>query len=183
METALLDLWAGPRVSVHTLLGGAYRDRTEVHGSSAGTRTRADGRTEQEQTDRRLKLYAGRGELDADLDRLQAVRDAVDPDTKLFVDINTMWTPATSSGPSRVSRRSELTMLEQPLPPSASAFQDRLAGDLQVDRRRRVRPHRHRRRRGGRDRSATVINIGHSKLGGPTAALHAAQLPLRAASA
>ena len=42
--------------------------------------------------------------------------------------------------------------------------------------RRRSGPHGRRRCHRRRERSATVINIGHSKLGGPTAALHAPQV-------
>ena len=68
-------------------------------------------------------------------------------------------------------------MPEQPLPPSAAAFQQRLVGDLQVD----IAADEAVRTVADAaavvaDRSATVINIGHSKLGGPTAALHAAQV-------
>ena len=97
METALLDLLGRALgVPVHTLLGGTYRDRTEAHGSvgwDEDTGKIVAVATQQAQTYRWLKLYAGRGELAADLDRLHAVRDAVGPDIKLFVDINTMWTP------------------------------------------------------------------------------------------
>ena len=60
-------------VPVHTLLGGAFRDRTEVHGSVGWDENPAkvaEVALEQAQTYRWLKLYAGRGEIDADLDRL-----------------------------------------------------------------------------------------------------------------
>jgi muconate cycloisomerase len=61
---------------------------------------------EQSETCRWLKLYAGRGDIHADLDRLQAVRDAVGPDIRLFVDINTSGRRATWSGHFPGSRRS-----------------------------------------------------------------------------
>jgi muconate cycloisomerase len=98
LDTALLDL-AGRAlgVPVHALLGGSFRERVEVLGS-IGWNTDAVRMTEiaveQSKAYRWLKLYAGRGELHADLDRLQAVRDAVGPQIELFVDVNGMWSPS-----------------------------------------------------------------------------------------
>ena len=181
VETALLDLLGRALgVPVHTLLGGAYRTSTEAHGSVSWDEDTGKViaiATEQAQTYRWLKLYAGRGDLDTDLDQLQAVRDAVGPDIKLFVDINTMWTPSDLIRALPRVKEIGLSMLEQPLPPSAAAFQQRLVGDLQVD----IAADEAVRTVADAvavvaDRSATVINIGHSKLGGPTAALHAAQI-------
>lgn len=68
-------------------------------------------------------------------------------------------------------------MLEQPLPSAAAAFLHELVGDLQID----IAADESIRTVADAaavvaDRSATVLNIGCSKLGGPTAALHAAQL-------
>ncbi|MEV7393256.1 MULTISPECIES: enolase C-terminal domain-like protein [unclassified Streptomyces] len=181
VDTALLDLVGRALgVPVHTLLGGAFRDRTEVHGSvgweeDAGKM--ADVAREQAATYRWLKLYAGRGELDVDLDRLQAVRDAVGPDIELFVDINTMWTP--SDLVRALPRVAEigLSLLEQPLPPAAASYQRDLVGSLRVD----IAADEAVRSVADaatvvREGSATVINLGHSKLGGPTAALQAAQI-------
>jgi L-alanine-DL-glutamate epimerase-like enolase superfamily enzyme len=83
VDTALLDLTGRALgVPVSALLGGAYRDRVEVHGSVGWDEDAArmvDVAVEQAATYRSLKTYAGRGDVDADLDRLQAVRDAVDP--------------------------------------------------------------------------------------------------------
>lgn len=181
VDTALLDL-AGRAlgVPVHTLLGGAFRDRTEVHGSvgwdeDAGRM--AATALEQRETYRSLKLYAGRGELDEDLDRLQAVRNAVGPDVQLFVDVNAMWTPTELGRALRRIDEIGLSMLEQPLAPSAAAFQRELIGRLEVD----ITADEAVRTVGdaahvARERSATIINLGHSKLGGPAAALQAAQI-------
>jgi L-alanine-DL-glutamate epimerase-like enolase superfamily enzyme len=74
-------------------------------------------------------------------------------------------------------REIELAMLEQPLPPSSAAFMTRLVEELRVD----VAADEAVRAVAdastvARERSATVVNVGHSKLGGPTAALHAAQV-------
>jgi L-alanine-DL-glutamate epimerase-like enolase superfamily enzyme len=181
VDTALLDLVGRAlRVPVTTLLGGAYRDRTEVHGSvgwDEDPARMAETAVEQAQTYRWLKTYAGRGDVDSDLDRLQAIRDAVGPDVKLFVDINGMWT---TSDLTRALRRVEtigLRMIEQPLPPVAGGYLRQLVGDLRVD----ICADESVRTvtdavRLVRERSATVINLGHSKLGGPSAALHAAQI-------
>ncbi|MDQ8708113.1 enolase C-terminal domain-like protein [Streptomyces sp. LHD-70] len=181
VDTALLDLLGRALdVPVHTLLGGAFRDRTEVHGSvgwDEDPQKMVETALQQRETYRWLKLYAGRGDIDNDLDRLQAVREAVGPDARLLVDINTMWSP---SDLIRALPRVEeigLSMLEQPLPPAAAAFQSRLAGYLRVD----IAADEAVRTVADaatvvRERSATVVNVGHSKLGGPTAALQAAQI-------
>jgi L-alanine-DL-glutamate epimerase-like enolase superfamily enzyme len=83
VDTALLDLVGRALgVPVHTLLGGAFRDRVEVHGSVGWSHDHAEvveNAREQAQTYRWLKLYAGRGSVDHDLDGLQGVRDAVAP--------------------------------------------------------------------------------------------------------
>lgn len=181
VDTALLDL-AGRAlgVPVHTLLGGAFRDRVEVHGSVGWDEDPAQVAAtarEQAATYRSLKLYAGRGELDADLDRLQAVRDVVGPDVDLFVDVNAMWTPSDLIRALPRIREIGLRMLEQPLPPSAAAYQrGLLAGsglDVCADEAVRTVTDA---ARVAAEGSATVVNLGHSKLGGPSAALQAAQL-------
>jgi L-alanine-DL-glutamate epimerase-like enolase superfamily enzyme len=181
VDTALLDLFgrhAG--VPVSTLLGGAFRDRVEVHGSVTWDEDPArvaETALEQRETYRWLKLYAGRGEIDRDLDRLQAVRDAVGPDARLLVDINGMWS---SSDAIRALARVEeigLELLEQPLPLGAEPFQRDLVARLEID----VAADESVRSaadaaRVVRECTATVINVGMSKLGGPTAALQAAQI-------
>jgi muconate cycloisomerase len=181
IDTALLDL-LGKRAGlpVSALLGGAFRDRVEVHGSV--TWDEDPGRVvesalEQYETYRWLKLYAGRGEIDRDLDRLQAVRDAVGPDARLMVDINGMWTP--SDVRRALARAGEigLDLLEQPLPPGADPFLRDLVARLTID----VAADESVRTVADaagvvRDRTATVINVGMSKLGGPGAALAVAQM-------
>jgi muconate cycloisomerase len=181
VDTALLDLLGRALgVPAYTLLGGAFRDSVEVHGSVGWDEDpgkMVDTSLQQRDTYRWLKLYAGRDELDADLDRLQAVRDAVGPDARLFVDVNGLWTPSDLIRALPRLAEMGISVLEQPLPPAASAFQRQLVAELRVsivadeavrtvtDAARVVR-----------DQSATAINVGHSKLGGPTAALQAAQI-------
>jgi L-alanine-DL-glutamate epimerase-like enolase superfamily enzyme len=181
VDTALLDL-AGKQtgVSVSTLLGGAFRDRVEVHGSVTWDEDPArivETALEQRETYRWLKLYAGRGEIDRDLDRLQAVRDAVGADARLMVDINGMWR---QSDAIRALARVEeigLELLEQPFPPGAAPFQRDLVARLAID----VAADESVRSVADaagvvHERTATVINVGMSKLGGPTAALETAQV-------
>lgn len=183
VDTALLDLMGKAlNVPVYTLLGGSYRDRTEVHGSvgwSADPAKMVETALEQVESYSWLKLYAGRGDVDSDLDGLQAIRDAVGPEIKLFVDINGMWSPGDLIRALPRVHDIGLMMLEQPLSPAAAAFQAQLVGDLRVD---IVADEAVRTVADAamvvRERSANVINVGHSKLGGPSAAMHAAQIAL-----
>src|SRR3954447_18175845 len=181
VDTALLDLLGrSAGVPVSTLLGGAFRDRVEVHGSVTWDEDPArivESALEQTSAYRWLKLYAGRGEIDADLDRLQAVRDAVGSDARLLVDVNGMWSP---SDIIRVLQRAPhigLELIEQPLPLGAEPFMRdlvaRLAIDVPADESVRTVTDA---ATVARERTATVVNVGLSKLGGPTAALAAAQL-------
>ncbi|MGH2842683.1 MAG: mandelate racemase/muconate lactonizing enzyme family protein [Solirubrobacteraceae bacterium] len=185
LDTALLDVTARSMdVPVHVLLGGAVRDAVEVHGSvgwDSDAGRMVDTALEQRETYRWLKLYAGRGQLDDDLDRLQAVRNAVGDQAKLFVDVNGMWTPGDLIRAIPRIQELGLRMVEQPLPPSASGFQRDLLAALRVD----IAADESVRTlsdavRVVRERSATVMNVGHSKLGGPTAARQAAELALSA---
>jgi L-alanine-DL-glutamate epimerase-like enolase superfamily enzyme len=181
VDTALLDvLGRHAGVPVSTLLGGAFRDRVEVHGSVTWDEDPArvvESALEQCDTYRCLKLYAGRGDLDADLGRLQAVRDAVGPGARLIVDVNGMWSPSDAiRALGRISAIG-IELLEQPLPPGAEPFARDLVARLAID----VAADESVRTVGDamtvvRERTATVVNVGLSKLGGPTAALQAAQL-------
>src|SRR5262249_10576868 len=137
VDTALLDLLGRyADVPVSTLLGGAFRDRVEVHGSVTWDEDPArvaDSALEQRGTYRWLKLYAGRGEIDADLDRPRGVRDAVGPDAGLMVAVNGMW-PA--SDVIRAVRRAPeigLELLEQPLPPGAEPVMRDLVARQTID--------------------------------------------------
>jgi muconate cycloisomerase len=181
VDTALLDL-LGKRagVPVSTLLGGAFRDRVEVHGSvtwdEAPARV-AESALEQAATYRWLKLYAGRGEVDRDLDRLQAARDAVGPEARLLVDVNGMWSPGDLARALERAPEIGLELLEQPLPVGAEPFLRDLVAQLRID----VAADESVRTVAdaaavARERTATVVNVGLSKLGGPTAALQAATI-------
>src|SRR3954467_13472672 len=181
VDTALLDVTGRHTgVSASTLLGGAFRDRIEVHG--AGTWDKDPARVvetalEQRETYRWLKLYAGRDRVDRDLDRLQAVRGAVGPDVRLLVDVNGMWSVGDATRALARAEEIGLELIEQPLPVAAAQSQRDLVArcvvDIAADEAVRCVTDA---ASVARERSATVVNVGMSKLGGPTAALQAAQI-------
>lgn len=181
LDIALVDL-AGKALGVpaYQLFGGAYRATIPVHGSVGWDEEPAkmvDLAIEQARTYPSLKLYAGRGEIDADLDRLQAVRDAVGGEIELFADVNTMWEPSELAR--ALDRAGEIGLrgFEQPLPPAAAGIQKQLmAGrsvDIIADEAVRSVVDAAQVAASG---TATVLNIGLQKVGGPTAALQAAQV-------
>jgi len=181
VDMALLDLQGRALdVPVYALLGGAFRSSTEVHGSvgwSEDSESMVDIAVEQAETYSCLKLYAGRGGLERDLDRLQAVRDAVGPDIQLFVDVNMMWEPSDLVRALPRVREIGLSALEQPLPLSAGLLQNQIMAGHSVDiiadeAVRTVADST----RVVTERTATVINVGQSKLGGLTAAVQVAQI-------
>jgi L-alanine-DL-glutamate epimerase-like enolase superfamily enzyme len=93
------------------------------------------------------------------------------------VDVNGLWSP---SDLLRALRRVDdigLTMLEQPLPLHAAGFLRGLVDSLRID----VCADEGVRTladadRVAAERSATVVNLGHSKLGGPSVAVQAAHV-------
>jgi L-alanine-DL-glutamate epimerase-like enolase superfamily enzyme len=181
VDTALLDL-AGRHTGVpaSTLLGGAFRDRVEVHGSVTWDEDPArvvETALEQRETYRWLKLYAGRDEVERDLDRLQAVRDAVGPDVRLLVDVNGMWSVGDATRALARVEEIGLELIEQPLPVAAAHSQrdlvTRCVVDIAADESVRCAADAVTVVREG---SATVVNVGMSKLGGPTVAQQAAQI-------
>ena len=181
VDTALLDVTGRHTgVSASTLLGGAFRERIEVHGSVTWDKDPArvvETALEQRETYRWLKLYAGRDEVDRDLDRLQAVRDAVGPDVRLLVDVNGMWSVGDATRALARAEEIGLELIEQPLPVAAAQSQRDLVArcvvDIAADEAVRCVADA---ASVARERSATVVNVGMSKLGGPTAALQAAQI-------
>ncbi len=105
------------------------------------------------------------------------MRDAVGPAARLMVDVNGMW--SASDLARALARNGEigLELVEQPLPLGAEqALRDavaRLAIDVCADESVRTVADASTVVRAG---TATVLNVGLSKLGGPTAALHAAHV-------
>lgn len=181
LDMALLDLQGRVLgVPVHSLLGGSFRSGTPVHGSvgwDEDAQKMVDIACEQAHTYQSLKLYAGRGELNSDLDRLSAVRTAVGTGIELFVDVNMMWDP--SDLVRALPRLEEMGIrgLEQPLPLASAQLQTQLmagrAMDIIADEAVRTVSDA---ALVVAQRSATVINVGQSKLGGISAAVQTAQL-------
>jgi muconate cycloisomerase len=171
IDIALWDL-AGKLldVPVSTLLGGRFRDSIIVHGSVGWDDPAMMVKTALTQCElgyRTLKLYAGRDTVAGDLARIAAVRDAVGPDIDFIVDVNGLWTVSKclEALPGLVNLG--VRLLEQPLPAwdelgqaeAQRASSIDIAADEAVFTAADVT-------RIGRQRTARVINLGLSKLGG-----------------
>ena len=171
VDVALWDV-AGQAlgVPVSVLLGGRFRETVAQHGS-VGMGTADDmAETALEQTAEGysvLKLYAGRHALDEDLVRLKAVRSAIGTDVPFILDVNGRWDVTTCLKALPALEALGVTLLEQPVPPWDEGGQAEVVGastiDIMADEAvfgptdvARV----------GRARTARVINLGLSKLGG-----------------
>jgi L-alanine-DL-glutamate epimerase-like enolase superfamily enzyme len=171
VDLALFDL-AGKAtgLSASALLGGRFREQVEVHGSVGWAAPEEMVETANAQLERgfaALKLYAGRGELPDDLERLVAVRRAIPAHVRLMVDVNGMWTVGECLRALPVLREIGVVLLEQPLPASNTAGQAEVtaassidtAADESVFTPADVAAI-------ARGRTARVVNLGISKLGG-----------------
>jgi L-alanine-DL-glutamate epimerase-like enolase superfamily enzyme len=183
VDMALLDL-AGKAlgVPVHELLGGAHRDAIEVHGSvgwDADPERIADTAERQAPEFRWLKLYAGTGSLEDDLQRIAAVRRRVGDHHPFLLDVNGLWTPlqALEAGP--VLSELGVAAVEQPVAAGDDGGQARVAA-VYVERR-GIGVVADERVRSPADVHAVAVacaaqcvNVGVSKLGGIVAAFDAA---------
>jgi muconate cycloisomerase len=171
IDIALWDL-AGKLldVPVSTLLGGRFRDSIPVHGSVGWDDPAAMVKTALAQCElgyRTLKLYAGRDTVAGDLARIAAVRDAVGPDIDFIVDVNGLWTVSECLKALPGLANFGVRLLEQPLPASDELGQAEaqraspidIAADEAAFTAADVA-------RIGRQRTARVVNLGLSKLGG-----------------
>jgi L-alanine-DL-glutamate epimerase-like enolase superfamily enzyme len=182
VDTAILDV-AGTALGlpISVLLGGRHRQTVEVHGSvgwDEDMERLVETAQEQAARFRVLKLYAGRGRIADDLDRLDAVRAAVGDDHPFIVDVNCLWTSLQAMAAGARLRDAGVVLLEQPLSPNDDEGMSEVtrvlgaqhvlavAADEGVMRPADVA------RVAGR-RSARVVNLGVSKLGGLVAALDA----------
>lgn len=185
LDTALLDLVAqGHGVAVADLLGGRVREEVEVHGSvgwdedpravAATALTYAEEFTW-------LKLYAGKGELDADLRGIEAAREAVGGEHPFLLDINGLWTvtDVVRAGPRL--REAGVRLIEQPIHPADAVGNAVATRILQREHGIDVAADESIRNPAdvatvARAQAASVINVGMSKMGGITPALEAAQV-------
>src|SRR3954452_22172820 len=183
VDMALLDL-AGKSlgVPVHELLGGSHRDAIEVHGSvgwDADPERVADTAEQQAPEFRWLKLYAGTGTLQEDLQRIEAVRRRVGDDHPFLLDVNGLWSPleALQAGP--VLRELGVEVVEQPVCSRDDAGQARVTAayaeqhqlEVVADERIRTVEQVH---TAAVNQVAGCVNVGLSKLGGILVALDAA---------
>jgi L-alanine-DL-glutamate epimerase-like enolase superfamily enzyme len=183
VDMALLDL-AGRSlgVAVHELLGGRQRDAIEIHGSvgwDADPERVADTAEQQAPEFRWLKLYAGTGTLEEDLERIASVRRRVGDDHPFLVDVNGLWTPTEAIAAGPVLRELGVAVVEQPVAAGDDGGQARVAAvyaeqhqiAVVADERVRSAPDVHRVAVTG---AAQCVNVGVSKMGGIVAAFDAA---------
>jgi L-alanine-DL-glutamate epimerase-like enolase superfamily enzyme len=183
VDMALLDL-AGKAlgVPVHVLLGGRRRDTIEVHGSvgwDADPERVADTAERQAAEFRWLKLYAGTGTLEEDLDRIAAVRRRVGDRHPFLLDVNGLWSPLQAIAAGPVLRELGVDAVEQPVAAADDAGQARVAAHYAEQH--RIGVIADERVRSAADvpavavtGAAQCVNVGVSKLGGIVAALDAA---------
>src|SRR4051812_25251805 len=183
VDMALLDLTGKSLgVPVHDLLGGSHRDAIEVHGSvgwDADPERVADTAEQQAPEFRWLKLYAGTGTLDEDLDRIAAVRRRIGDDHPFLLDVNGLWSPleALTAGP--VLRDLGVAGVEQPVAAAddsgqarvTAAYAERHAIAVIADERVRTPADVHTAAVAG---VAHCVNVGVSKMGGIVPAFDAA---------
>jgi L-alanine-DL-glutamate epimerase-like enolase superfamily enzyme len=183
VDMALLDL-AGKSlgVAVHELLGGRHRDAIEVHGSvgwDPDPERVADTAEAQAPEFRWLKLYAGTGALEEDLERIASARRRVGDDHPFLLDVNGLWKPLEAIGAGPVLHELGVTVLEQPVAPGDADGQARVAAVY--GERHRIEIVADERVRTPSDvyavavaRAAHCVNVGVSKMGGIVAAFDAA---------
>jgi L-alanine-DL-glutamate epimerase-like enolase superfamily enzyme len=159
---------------VSTLLGGRYRETLPVHGSVGIDAPEAMvevALTQREQGYRATKLYAGRDPLDVDLRRVAAVRAALGPAVEFILDVNGLWDAGTCLRALPALDRLGVRLLEQPLPawdePGLAEVTRTAAIDVVAD---EAVVNAYDVARVGRNRTARVINLGVSRLGGLTRA-------------
>jgi muconate cycloisomerase len=119
LEMACVDLTARAcGVPVHTYLGGAVKD-TLLFNAWIGILPPDEAAAEtvkwQKQGFRSAKIKVG-GDIDADRERVKAIREAVGPDFKLRIDANAGYDADTSIKLARMVLPYNLQLFEQPVP-------------------------------------------------------------------
>jgi D-galactarolactone cycloisomerase len=112
-------------VAVHKLLGGAYRDKAHVYATGLyepqGVPSVKDALVEEalgykEQGFFAMKLKVGYG-IDEDMRLVEAVREAIGPDTVLMVDANHAYNAGEAIKLARQLELYDIDWLEEPVPP------------------------------------------------------------------
>jgi len=119
IEMACVDLAArAAGMAVHTYLGGAMRDRL-LFNAWIGILPPEEAAKEtlgwQKKGFRSAKIKVG-GNIEADRDRVKAVREAVGPDFQLRIDANAGYDADTSIKLARMVAPFKLQLFEQPVP-------------------------------------------------------------------
>ncbi len=131
IEMACVDLTARALgVPVHTYLGGAVKETLLFNawiGILPADKAAAETAGWQKRGFRSAKIKVG-GNIEADRDRIKAVREAVGPDFKLRIDANEGYDADTSIKLARMVAPFDLQLFEQPVPA------DDIAGMVRVRR-------------------------------------------------
>jgi L-Ala-D/L-Glu epimerase len=119
IEMACVDLAArAAGVSVHTYLGGAVRDRLLFNawiGILPPEQAARETLEWQKKGFRSAKIKVG-GNIEADADRVKAVREAVGPDFQIRIDANAGYDADTSIKLAKLVAPFKLQLFEQPVP-------------------------------------------------------------------
>src|SRR3954447_8105365 len=169
-------------LAVRELLVGRHRDAVEVHGSvgwDADPERVADTAEQQAPEFCWLKLYAGTGTLEEDLDRIAAARRRIGDGHPFLLDVNGLWTPLQAIAAAPVLRELGVAAVEQPVTAGDDAGQARVAAvyaeqhgiGVIADERVRCAADAHTVAFSG---AAQCVNVGVSKMGGIVAAFDAA---------
>lgn len=174
LDTALLDLRArllGVRLA--DLLGGVKRDLLQVHGSVGWDQDgekMADVAEHQAAEYGVLKTYLGRSNPAEDLGRLKTMRSRVPDSVEFLVDINKLWSDATFADAAPALRELGVVAVEQPTPePSHGVVAAGEANELMIVWDESIRSPKDVVSWDYMGPQGT-INVGISKLGGPSEA-------------
>ena len=122
-------------VPLYRHLGGAPSDRVPVNatiGDGSPDETVGEARRAVESGFRTLKVKVGTRAVEADVERLRAVRTAVGPDVALRADANAAWDPSEARRALPELADVDLAYLEQPLSSTDLAGHAALRGDVPI---------------------------------------------------
>jgi L-alanine-DL-glutamate epimerase-like enolase superfamily enzyme len=138
VDTALWDLRCRRAGEPLWRLAGGYRSRVPVYDTEAGWLHHSidelvEGALSAQKAGwRGVKLKVGKPRLHEDVERLQAVRDAVGPALDIMVDANQSMTSAEAIRRAAAFEPLSLTWLEEPLPADDVAGHRRLAAATSI---------------------------------------------------
>ena len=135
LEMAFWDLLGkAAGLPVYRLLGGKRRDFVPLKWSISGAvpdKAAGIAKWAADQGFRTMKVKVGI-DPEQDIQRVQAVRQAVGPDVRLGVDANGAWKPRTAIEMSRRLAEYGIYFVEQPVPPGDVAWMAEVRDSIQV---------------------------------------------------